>query len=142
MRERERQRGRGTEREGDGGLARLPLPQVTPSKMLALKYTHTSQCCEVQGCAVFFFPVPHVSLLLTQVEPSELEALSPEQLVALLRGRAKVTAERAFWDSVTARLAAGLQVRWRRCSGGKVAPVRRRNGDHEGTIWVPDFRAA
>ena len=44
------------------------------------------------------------------LDPSALACLSPAELVALLRSRAQAVAEHAFWDSVTNRLAAGMQV--------------------------------
>ena len=44
------------------------------------------------------------------IDPSELESLSPDQMVSLIRTRAKVMAEAAFWDAVGNRIEHGLQV--------------------------------
>ena len=44
------------------------------------------------------------------ITPSELEGLSPDQAVALIRSRAKIMAESAFWDAVCSRIKEALQV--------------------------------
>lgn len=44
-----------------------------------------------------------------QTDPAELDAMTPEQLTAMLAQKARVIAERAFWDSVEWRLRTGIQ---------------------------------
>ena len=44
------------------------------------------------------------------VDPSDLEGLSPDQAIALIRSRAKAVAEGVFWDNVADRLHQSLQV--------------------------------
>ena len=45
------------------------------------------------------------------IDPAEIEGLSPDQVVSLIRTRAKVMAETAFWDAVGSRIEQGFQVR-------------------------------
>ena len=47
------------------------------------------------------------------VDPSDLEGLSPDQAIALIRSRAKAVAEAVFWDNVADKLHQSLQVRRR-----------------------------
>ena len=54
-----------------------------------------------------------------EVDASEAEGMSQEQLAALISRRALVVAEKAFWDSIVWRLRTGIQgaalpsqVRW------------------------------
>jgi hypothetical protein len=42
-------------------------------------------------------------------DASELEGMSPEELAVLVSKRARVIAERAFWDSIVWRLRTGSQ---------------------------------